>query len=689
MRAKGAYQAASTLDEVISMFESPETGSGETKIGDTFHSLRNIFAGNLLEDVYSALDKIADQKPLMGEMGTTLDQQINDAIIETIRGGEVKDSVWKEIEARGYNLEDIVNTIDVISKAVEKAKRYATSPLDDSQVIDIDPTSGIDQVFNVKYLNSTKGKDAFINWLMQEKNLDQVEAEIIYDDILANKGVNIPKNPLSKRQVQYRNPKNPNRDWAKARRFDSVPNEFLENNVQRLLENFLYNIAKSTAAAQVFGAQDASILDEKLQQAQDEAGDFGGIGSETVKKVWDLYDASLGFYKPIQSTQGRQLNKLNLTIQAMSHLGLATVSSLSEVAWIIERFGMAGLIGGLPLAANYAVKGLGRSIMKTASNSGKFGKADGKVVLQRVGYGLQSSLNERMAQMYAGDFSPALDMWFRSPFGAFLTHWTNFNRVWAAGAGQVMLNSWAKDWSTLNNAQMKNVQQALRELGISKETFLEMAELDYDFNLANDDFVDTELKTAGKLADGSQKTVRHVLAPAIQQMIDDVVIHPRATNKPLWMSDPHMAMFAQLKSFPIVFGNTVMKRVLKKLQSGAIAAKQGKLQCPAIGQAAGAIGAMATALAIASIANLLKDVIKGKEPEVTLFEAGEQAGIDGAFSFATGMITGARYGNLIESLAGPTVNTLNDIGQRGVMEEVWSNMQKSLGAVGINLEAQE
>jgi len=690
LEEKGAYQAANTLRTVIAMFEAPETLSGEQKIGDTFHSLRNIFAGNLLEDVYNSLDEITDQKFGMGEMGATLDKQINDFIIDTLRGKEVdNDTILKELSAKGHDPAKVVNAIESIVNSIQKAKRYALEPLDESQVIEIDPSGGIDQVFNVEKLRNPKIKDQFVDWLMQEKKLDSVEAQIIYDDIMANQGVNIPKNPLSKRQIQYRNPKNPNRDWAKARRFNSVPEEFLENNVQRLIENYLFNVAKSTAAAQVFGANDANILDDFLKQAQDQAGEFGGIGSETIKKVWDMYDASLGFYKPIQSTSGRQLNRLNLTIQAMSHLGLATISSLSEVAWIIERFGLSGFIGGLPIAATYAAKGISRSIIKTASNTGKFGKPDGKVVLQRVGYGLQSSMNERMAQMYAGDFSPALDMWFRSPFGAFLTHWTNFNRVWAAGAGQVMLNNWANDWSTMSKTQQRNVVQSLKELGISERTFHEIVKLDYDFNLANDEFVDIELNTAGTLADGSQKTVRHVLAPALQQMIDDVVVHPRATNKPLWMSDPHMAMFSQLKSFPIVFGNTVMKRVLKKINAGTTQIRQGNIKCPAVGQAVGAIGAMATALAIASVANLLKDVIKGKPPEVTLFEAGEQAGIDGAFSFATGMITGARYGNMAESLAGPTVGTFNDIGQRGVMEEVWSNMQKSLGAYGINLEAQE
>ena len=37
-------------------------------------------------------------------------------------------------------------------------------------------------------------------------------------------------------------------------------------------------------------------------------------------------------------------------------------------------------------------------------------------------------------------------------------------------------------------------------------------------------------------------------------------MNPRAASRPMWMSDPHLAIFGQLKGFQIAFSNTVLKR---------------------------------------------------------------------------------------------------------------------------------
>ncbi len=70
------------------------------------------------------------------------------------------------------------------------------------------------------------------------------------------------------------------------------------------------------------------------------------------------------------------------------------------------------------------------------------------------------------------------------------------------------------------------------------------------------------------------------------------------------MSDPRMAIIAQLKTFPVVFGNTVVKRLLRKLNPK---------QCtPDYGAAVGVIGAIAFGYAAVYTGEMLKDAIKGK-----------------------------------------------------------------------------
>ena len=55
------------------------------------------------------------------------------------------------------------------------------------------------------------------------------------------------------------------------------------------------------------------------------------------------------------------------------------------------------------------------------------------------------------------------------------------------------------------------------------------------------------------------------MVPWVRKLVTDVALEPTTTNRPLWMSNPDMQLLAQLKSFPILFGNTIAKRVIRKM----------------------------------------------------------------------------------------------------------------------------
>ena len=65
-----------------------------------------------------------------------------------------------------------------------------------------------------------------------------------------------------------------------------------------------------------------------------------------------------------------------------------------------------------------------------------------------------------------------------------------------------------------------------------------------------------------------------LIRKAQSKFVDEVIMAPNVVNRPLWMSDPHYAIFAQLKGFMMTFGNTVGMRawreVLKPLARGRI-----------------------------------------------------------------------------------------------------------------------
>ena len=118
---------------------------------------------------------------------------------------------------------------------------------------------------------------------------------------------------------------------------------------------------------------------------------------------------------------------------------------------------------------------------------------------------------------------------------------------------------------------------------------------------------DTWLDTMITKSDGTRTRVRDLIVPWLRKMVTDVRLEPTAANRPLWMSNPDMQLLAQLKSFPILFGNTIARRVLRKLNP--------KSCTPALMQQMSTLAAIGAALGMAALALAIKDEIRGSERE--------------------------------------------------------------------------
>ena len=147
-----------------------------------------------------------------------------------------------------------------------------------------------------------------------------------------------------------------------------------------------------------------------------------------------------------------------------------------------------------------------------------------------------------------------------------------------------------------------------------------------------------------------EKTVRDVLVPWLHKVVDDVVVHPKAINKPLWMSDPRFAIIAQLKTFPIVFGNTVVKRLLRKLNPK---------QCsPDFGAAIGVVQGLAMAYALVHIGETMKAAIRQTDFEAPgMRETLDRAGLTGALGLVAG--AGRFHQGAVTSLGGTAIGAVD------------------------------
>jgi hypothetical protein len=226
-----------------------------------------------------------------------------------------------------------------------------------------------------------------------------------------------------------------------------------------------------------------------------------------------------------------------------------------------------------------------------------------------MGFAVDPAMNERVEKLFAGDRNEFLGVYFRTPAGAFLTQYTNFVRTWAAAAGLKRIESEARRLKNMKGARKQRLVQELRENGMTIDDFNAIYRAGGNkIDVMNDAFLETMITKS----DGTQTRVRDLLVPWLRKLTTDVALEPTATNRPLWMSNPDMQLLAQLKSFPILFGNTIARRVIRKLNP--------KSCTPALMSQMSTIAATGAALGLAALAMEIKKEIRGSERETTLVD---------------------------------------------------------------------
>lgn len=745
------------LNDILQMFIAPGAQSGETKIRNSFQQEKDLVTGEVLERTSAIIDQLAKHQ-WFGLGGRTLDPAINKYLRDRLKGVGEKDQVTskaKAVEELRKAKPDLtteqVDTLeaarDVFREDLDKAfklmndnntglnvpyrENYLYNPISREEVKK-DRQGFIDALFNStmeqeqkktqnknsKFYGSTFKKDGTIvsqdpmmefRWRkfreQQLKKVEQIAREIIdgRDTTIADskflKGLMEKEVKPSDRQGQDK------KDFEKYRSkvWEKIPDKFREKDLGAVLEQYLQRAGTRIASARTFGGKNANkLMDHMKALIANEA-----ITKEEANQIWDMYDASHNVYKKTTSEAGerwRKVSKAGTTVGAITHLGLATFSSLPELLWTGERAGWKNVVKSIPSAWNFARKGAMRGVRKHNKDFTKANeRSDGAKTLARLGFNLNPEVNERLDQLFSTDRSQILSGYFRSPFGAFLTQWTNFNRNLAAQAGQRMMNDYANNYDKKNAVHKNRWENELKEQGITTADWVQIMQAARDpksgvvnIDILNNDFLDTritkELKTLGQKT--SEVRIRDVMLPWVNKIVEDVVVQPNPSNKPLWMSNPDFGMIAQLKTFPIVFGNTVVKRLLRKLNPK---------QCsPDFGLALSVVGTIAGAYAVAFLAEEMKAAIKQTDPrEMGVIAGANVIGLTGAFS----LLGGAQYGDLSTSIMGPSLDAIinkgigdflgpmvgeNDIGQGfGNLGDALSDgILGSLGPIGFAMKGE-
>ena len=627
-------------------FAPTGTGTGETQVQQSFFSMKEVNTGTYLKPVINVLNKYANKKRGVGFIGQDIDPEISKYIIEVMRNKPITakptakfiadfKAPQPKTKANPQGLSDlqvlraqrdiVFNDLTAAGLDIGYVENYLSNPIDAEAV-----KSNKERFIALLIASSemANAQNPNVPVITEEGTAKRKGAEQIADDLINGIEPDVltarEEEALAKAGFKGQKRKGFEKSRSEAWQYldelaEAEGLNFRETNIEKILTGYMQKAATRVASVKAFG-EGGSKLREDLKTLKR----TGKLTNAQRDKVYDVYDAAHNTYKRDGNKNWLATSKMATTIGAVTHLGLATISSFTELAWIGERAGFLNMLKTIPKAFDYTMKGVHRGM------SGKFVEpGEGAQAMATLGFNLDPRVNERLDQIFSTDHNSVLSLYFRTPLGGFLTQWTNFNRNWAAQAMMSNINSRANGIlsGTISDIERSRLVNELKENGVSNDEFQfiskaftnEQGKVKVD--ITNEEILNTQMPNG--------KTVRDILVPWLHKVVDDVVVHPKAINKPLWMSDPKFAIIAQLKTFPIVFGNTVVKRLLRKLNPK---------QCtPDYGAAIGVVGGIAMAYALVHIGEVLKDAIKGQDFESPDFrETLDRAGLTGAVGLLGG-----------------------------------------------------
>ena len=600
------------MNRLFGRFGDVETMSGDYQGRNSFQSLRHNYQGEFIKPIDTIFNRWRSGGNLLGKFDPAIEAYVKARLEDKDVTPYLKD-LPEGIDIAQLDADAVVikKTTDNIYEALKKT--LAKSNLDIGYTKGYIPR-GVDR----KAIEANR--EGFIESLKKDVGIPESVARKIARDIIEGRD----PSTMSAEEIniirQGKGRKGKGREGfekKRTERWDKLSEEFRTQSVFESIQDYTYKASERLASAEAFGGDKANELMKDI----DEGLRSKLLSESDAKTIMDMYDAEHKRYGlPDEGTPAEKLtafSRLSSHLAAVQYLGLAVISSIPELAHMPARVGLINTLKAAPLAAGYALKGAAQTL-----HPGKTGayldNSFAKDVIQTLGYSLNPTMHDRAEALMQGEVNPFMNLWFRSPAGGFLTQYTNFVRAWTAVAGLQMIqneaNKLAKGNMTAHN--MMALKRELRENGLQTEDLKQLHRIGKGtIDILNDEYLNTKFTKA----DGTVTRVRDVLVPWMTKIVSDVALEPGASNRPLWMSNPQMQLFSQLKSFPVVFANTIMKRTYKQLNP--------KHCTPGLQEGFAAIFSVAAALGLAAMSVEIKKAIRGSDKETGIMDVIAGAGV--------------------------------------------------------------
>lgn len=273
-------------------------------------------------------------------------------------------------------------------------------------------------------------------------------------------------------------------------------------------------------------ARQQGATDEQLDLMRDYLdvmmGNYGLQYPAALKSVLGGVDKVLGTKLAENPATMRRIQGFITVYQNLRLLGLATLSS------VVDSLGIAVRSGRFKDAwAAY------RDTFKAIRKKG--GLEQMWKLAEDLGVVEATATNEALAMAYGGlhlsRTARKINDFFFQAIG--LTRWTQATRVAALAMGHRFL---------IRHKDGKGVSaRYLDELGLKPSDIVEQ-----------DGFV----------------VMNEKVRDALLQFVDESILRPDPSQRPLWMSDPNYMLISQYKSFTYAFQNTILKRISVEFREG-------------------------------------------------------------------------------------------------------------------------
>jgi flagellar protein FlgJ len=490
----------------------------------------------------------------------------------------------------------------------------------------------VPRVYNANYLRTSEKARQGLATVFEKYGIPAEDASDIVSRIIHEEGV-----PISVGQSMFRSLlKSGEKAFEKSRTLSFIPDAelepFLLNDLNQILPRYLSSVAKRAEWARIFG-KDGEKLSTMLGSIKEELAATGRSLKPTEEgHIIGLADAMRGAYKPITSEWGRAFTSGMQSYQYLRTMTLSLLSQPGEMWTGLERGGPVAFLKGLGEMAKNGAK----SVLKPFVN---LPKSESAVAVEQAGVAIDRALMDILRET---NVTGSVQGKMQKVTEGFFTlngmkMWNSFSRRLAFHEGRFMIGAELR--KVAEGKPGKYTTQKLLELGIDPQQGVEW------------------LKRGGSMTD----EFYHTIEQGAIRFTNDVAMAPRAAVKPLWMSDPHFGFLAQLKPFQTVFGNTVVKRMAKKL-----AGHEG---------VAGVVNTLgASAIAMYTVANLLEfrkylkyDLNNQKRPETDVpewLELADRAGFTGVLQPLVDMRYQHRFNApWYTSLFGPAMSQIGSTGQ--------------------------